>query len=101
MSDIRPVAGTIRASLHSPDLTIDDKLRRAAEAYANACQQANERLSRCADLLSHGMRSEALRLAELTPDLLELVTELDFPERQDWDDRVLMNDLPLPAPLNR
>ena len=48
----------------------------------------NARLRRCEKLLNDGQRSQAIELCETDPPLLELVAQLDFPERSVWDDYV-------------
>src|SRR5262245_42538715 len=100
MSDIRRTIELIRASLHSADLTVTGELREAADVYAEACKQANDRLLRCEEMLRQGLREEALRQAELDPDLLQLTDDLNFPERDLWDERLLLNDLNVPSSLN-
>jgi hypothetical protein len=55
-----------------------------AEDYANLCSTANERLSACAECLGRGMVSEALRISESDPPLLDLCGELDFVGVTDW-----------------
>lgn len=55
-----------------------------AEAYAGLCAQANERLRNAADSLKRGMVSEALRIAESEPLLLDLSADLDFVGVENW-----------------
>lgn len=55
-----------------------------AAAYADLCKQANERLRSCVDSLKRGMVSEALRVAETEPLLLDLCGELDFVGVENW-----------------
>jgi len=60
------------------------ELRDLAESYAQACSQVNERLARCVLYLRQGYRSEAIRLSEIEPNLLDQVHELEFPARSNW-----------------
>ncbi|WP_146118793.1 hypothetical protein [Blastopirellula marina] len=46
-----------------------------------------------------GLRTEAIQLAEAEPNLIELVTQLDFPEREAWEELVTMYQLPRMEPL--
>ena len=49
---------------------------------------ANKRLRECDALLTNGHRSEAIQLAEQEPNLLDIVSVLDFPELLEWNDFV-------------
>jgi len=55
-----------------------------ADDYAALCRDANERLRACAGYLAKGMLSEALRIAETEPILLDLCGELDFVGVENW-----------------
>jgi len=101
MSELRRAIEAIRSALESPDLTMPEPLRRANEVYAEACVQANERLRRCDELLRQGLRTEAIRQSEIEPDLLDRVAELDFAGRDQWEERLMMNDVPVPPMLHR
>jgi hypothetical protein len=101
MSDIRRTIETIRGCLHSPDLTLSPQLREAAELYAESCRQLNERLGRCESSLRQGLRTEAIRQAEIDPDVMELAAELDFEGRDLWEERLIMNEADTPPPINR
>jgi hypothetical protein len=101
MPGISNTIATIRSCLGSTDLTLSDQLREAAENYSEACRQTNERLGRCEQLLRQGLRAEAIRQAEIDPDLLEMVAELDFEGKDQWDERLTLNDLPSPPAINR
>src|SRR5579859_6359233 len=84
MSDYRQVTDEIRAFLATADRARTPELSSLATEYAALCQEANGRLRRCLDYLRHGRRSEAIQLAESQPLLLDMVTALDFPEIDDW-----------------
>ncbi|HLW66924.1 MAG TPA: hypothetical protein VKS79_16535 [Gemmataceae bacterium] len=100
MSEIRLHVDTLESALRSADLTLSDSLQRAATAYLEACDAVNKRLAQCEDQLRKGFRSEALRLAKMEPDLLELYSELNFPERDAWDERAMLLNLEVPPRLN-
>ncbi|HEV3142833.1 MAG TPA: hypothetical protein VGZ47_03000 [Gemmataceae bacterium] len=100
MSELRLHVDTLESALHSSDLTLSDSVQRAAAAYLEACRQVNERLAQCEDQVRKGFRSEALRLAKMEPDLLELYGELNFPGRDAWDERAMLLNLEIPPRLN-
>jgi len=54
------------------------------DKYYEACSETNRRLRECGDLLRKGHRSEAIQLAKIEPDLLDMVQLLEFPEREAW-----------------
>lgn len=91
---IREVVNRIRSVLQSVDQTNAAEMAGWATTYAEACRVANSRLGRCGELLSRGLRSEAVALAEAEPKLLETVVVLDFPERGEWDQLALAYGLP-------
>lgn len=84
MSDYRQTTDEIRAFLSTADRARTPELNSLANEYAGLCQEANGRLRRCLDYLRHGRRTEAIHLAESQPLLLDVVTALDFPEIDDW-----------------
>ena len=49
-----------------------------AQQYAELCSQANKRLASCRNCFKQGMVSEALRIADTEPQLLDLCAALDF-----------------------
>ncbi|MDP1561222.1 MAG: hypothetical protein Q8M16_07480 [Pirellulaceae bacterium] len=61
----------------------------------------NRRLKACDALLRKGLRSEALQECRKSPDLLELISELDVPELDVWNELLGMFLLPPPPSLNR
>ena len=76
-----------------------DFLRSAAADYSVACDDVNERLRRCGALLRQGLRSEAIQLADIEPNLLDLVATLDFPERRQWEEVAQFYGIVPSAPL--
>jgi hypothetical protein len=94
MRDSNQIVGELRVFLQSVDRTEQPRMADLASDYASACVVANERLNRCAAFLRQGLRSEAIHLAKAEPDLLDMVTVLDFPERAEWDELTLMYNWP-------
>ena len=84
MLDYQRIVDDVRSTLDSQGVDAIDFLRAAAADYSMACDEANERLSQCGALLRKGLRSEAIQLCEIEPNLLDVVATLDFPERGDW-----------------
>ena len=97
MTDHHQIIDQIRSVLHAGEHGRNGRLDGLASAYAAACNEATQRLGRCHRLLRQGLRSEAIQLAESTPNLLDLIATLDFPERAEWDELVQIHDL-TPAP---
>lgn len=75
-------------------------LRKAAAEYKALCERINERLVRCGELLRKGQRSEALRLAEMEPNLLDLVAQANFPERDSFVELCQYFGVDIPPPLD-
>ncbi len=84
MSNYRQITDEIRAFLATADRACTPELTSLASEFAILCQEANGRLRRCIDYLRHGRRSEAIQLGESQPLLLDVVTALEFPEIDDW-----------------
>ncbi|WDI43734.1 hypothetical protein [Bremerella sp. P1] len=99
MAEYQRVIDEIRFQLQSSDCELTDELRQLASSYSAACRSVNQRLRRCGEFLRLGLRSEAIQFAEAEPNLLELVTRLDFPEREAWEELVTMYQLPRMEPL--
>ena len=86
MADYRKIVDEIEAFLSSPDQTEDDVVKELASQYAELCKEVNRRLRSCGELLQQGLRSQAIELAEIEPDLLDLVSLIDFPDRFEWEE---------------
>ncbi len=99
MLDYQRIADDVRSSLYTVTPDGVDFLRASAADYSVACDEVNERLRECGALLRQGLRSDAIRLCETEPNLLDLVAVLDFPEREPWDDLLSHYGLASPAPL--
>jgi len=97
---IPQVVDEIRSFLQSADQVLTDHLKsHLTPAYHAACQEANQRLRRCDEYLTKGLRSEAIHLAQAEPVLLDLVAMLDFPERKQYEELCLTYGLPAPPQL--
>jgi hypothetical protein len=94
MPDHHEIVDRIRGLLQAVDQTRTPELEALAASYARECGEAARRLSRCHRLLQQGLRSEAIQLAEIEPRLLDVIADLDFPERADWDELIQIYGLP-------
>lgn len=84
---------TILAADSDPDV---GELVALSQELAAAVRRVNERLRECDALLHKGLRTEALRKSDEDPSLLELVSLLDFPERDVWTDYLRQFQIPAP-----
>lgn len=65
-----------------------------ASDYAAACHSANLRLQQCETMIKAGDRHQAIQLAETTPNLLDLITVLEFRSADAWRGLCQQNALP-------
>lgn len=79
----------IRDSIGNSQLPAEFLIDLAAE-FGEAIEAVNNRLEGISKILSDGYRDEAIDLAEQAPPVLDLVGQLDFPERDQWD--LVMDD---------
>lgn len=63
--------------------------------YAAACHAANLRLQQCEAMIKAGDHQQAVQLAETAPNLLDLVTVLEFRGADEWRGYSRQNTLPL------
>jgi hypothetical protein len=66
-----------------------------ASDYAAACHAANLRLQQCEAMIKAGDRLQAIQLAETAPNLLDLVTVLEFRGSDEWRNYCRQNSLPV------
>src|SRR3954466_97661 len=99
MADYQRVVELLRDIRSGPLQTVTDEIQQAAAEYARLCVEANERLRRCSTYLQQGLRTEAIHVAEESPNLLDLVASLDLPEPQMWAEFCANNGLAVPPPL--
>ena len=64
--------------------------------YAAACHAANLRVQQCEAMIKAGDRPQAIQLAETAPNLLDLVTLLEFHGSDEWRAYCQQNVLPVP-----
>ncbi|MCL2117535.1 MAG: hypothetical protein FWH27_03805 [Planctomycetaceae bacterium] len=74
----------IRGTFASDELISPDLYRSLAEDYAKACKDMIGRLKACVAYLRSGNTAEAVRLADVEPNLFDIYNLLDFPEREEW-----------------
>ncbi len=89
----------VRQAAVSPAAYSHEELSSIAADFAELCRAALQRLQRCCALLYAGQRSEAIRMANLSPNLIDLLAALDFPEAQSWTLLCETMDLAVPPPL--
>jgi hypothetical protein len=99
MADFQRVVEFLRDLRQGSLQTVNEEITQAATEYAELCVQANERLRKCSSFLQQGLRTEALHLADESPNLLDLVAAIDLPDPQAWMDFCQNNNLPVPPPL--
>lgn len=68
---------------------------RLAEDYATACHAANLRLQQCESMIRADDRQQAIQLAETAPNLLQLISLLEFRNAVVWRDFCQHNGLPV------
>lgn len=105
MSDLQILIENIRTAISFSETISPDQLKRYARDYSEACDDLNRRLRQCIPHIRKGNVAEAVRLAEMPPNIPDQYSLLDFPEREEWVDIVstLGFDTPpaLPAELAR
>lgn len=99
MTEIQRVVDELRFMLMQEVIDQTDELAALVRAYSDRCRAANLRLRKCDECLKQGLRSEALHLAEATPNLLDVVAVLDFAERPRLIEVVTMYFFTPPEPL--
>ncbi len=99
MADFQRVVEFLRDIRQGPLQSVNDEITQLAADYAALCVQANERLRQCSTFLQQGLRSEAIHLADQSPNLLDLVASLDLPDQNAWLEFCLNNGLTAPPPL--
>lgn len=88
IAEIHELLESVRVTLASTMNPDREELERLHNELDSEIRAANKRLRECDALLAEGHRSEAIQLAEQEPNLLEVVSILDFPELAEWNDFV-------------
>ena len=76
---------SLMASSASVDLEVVGRLNMR---YDEAVKSINARLRECDGLLKKGLRNEALERCGTEPNLLDVFSLIDFPERDSWEETV-------------
>ncbi|MEQ1935689.1 MAG: hypothetical protein ABL962_17670, partial [Fimbriimonadaceae bacterium] len=105
MSDLQQTVDELRFILQSDGESFlmgiepTEEFRQLVAAYGPHCKDCNRRLRKSDDALKQGLRSEALHLADASPNLLEVVAILDFPEREQLIEICAAHAIAKPEPL--
>ena len=78
MLDYQRIVEDLRNALYASSEGNPQGLQSAAQSYAAACEEVNQRLRQCSNLLRQGLRGEAIQLCELEPNLLDMTAMLDY-----------------------
>ncbi len=100
MTELNKFVTTLAEYVVSDNMDVPDAVKTAAGLYAKECEKTNDRLVTCDQLLKNHQRAEALRQAQLEPDVLKVYSDLDFPNRERWEETALQIGLPVPPRLN-
>ena len=71
-----------------------------AEDFNVSCSSAAHLLEQCRAMIEAGAAAQAIELAETPPNLLDLVTLLEFRQADEWRQYCLSNRLPIAEKLN-
>ena len=80
-SDYQRVVEYLRDLRQGPLQSVTDEIATAAADYAALCTQANERLRKCSTFLQQGLRSEAIHLADESPNPEQLYAGTELGDR--------------------
>ncbi len=99
MIDYQRIAADVFNALCATGPGAEALLRESAADYSAVVDEINSRLLRCHELLTKGLRSEAIQQCDSDPNLLDVVALLDTPELSAWRDRVVAQGLAAPSAL--
>lgn len=99
LTDVDKLASAIRNVFAVEGDLAESDVEKLHVELVGYVEDANARLKHCDELLRRGLRQEALQECEEEPNLLDLVTRLDFPEWDAWADYVIQYALPPQPPL--
>lgn len=97
--EVESVVGAIRSVFEIEGDLDEADIETLQTRLVDCIQAVNARLKSCDELLRKGLRSEAIQECEISPRLLDLVTELDFDEWDAWADYVRQFGIPAQPPL--
>ncbi len=86
ISEIVHLVREIQSLLNSRNQPSEEELVDLANRHEDLVEEVRTRLEKVERLLSQGLRSEAIELAELDPNLNDVLTALDFPEVGPWNE---------------
>lgn len=86
LEEINELVDEIQQLLMSESDPSEEELIDLAGRHEDLVSEAAKRLKAVDSLLSRGLRSEAIELAEREPNLNEVVIALDFPELDAWNE---------------
>ncbi|MEI8375816.1 MAG: hypothetical protein WCJ35_23585 [Planctomycetota bacterium] len=99
MQDYQRIADDVHSALFNNGQDGEDVLQAIASEYGLAIDEVNERLRQCGAFLRKGLRSEAIQLCDVEPNLLDVVQIVDFPERPSWNELLRLHGLASPGEL--
>ncbi len=99
MLDYQRIVDDVRSSLYASGPGAADTIRMSTADYSLACDEVNLRLRHCGELLKAGLRTQAIQQSEIEPNLLDVVSTLDFPERDYWTQLCAQYGVSVPPPL--
>ncbi len=85
LSAVRVLIDRISEYITSSEQTDDPEIQQIWMSYRTICTEINSRLAECVELISTGFWYDAVRLAEIEPDLLNAIQLLDFEARPAWE----------------
>ncbi|MBR6372265.1 MAG: hypothetical protein IKS20_03715 [Victivallales bacterium] len=101
MTQEQQIVKQIQQKLASAQIERNDSLEDLASQYTMMCETVQERLSRCMDYLSKGMRSEAVNEAGNEPNLLEYIDMLNFEGVEKWYNLCIDLELSVPPQIDK
>jgi len=99
MPDYQRIVDDLRNTVLFGGTNRQARLDEILTEYAEACRVTNDRLRQCESMMRKGLRSEAIRLGEIEPNLLDQVAMLDFPEREQVEGALSLMSRDLPRVL--
>ena len=87
-ADFQRVADAINALLCLDTEVEASVVSGTHQKYDQAVRLVNDRLRKCDELLQKGLRAEAIQEAKIEPNLFDVVSILNFDERELWNDYV-------------
>ena len=99
ISDIVQLVREIQSLLNSRNQPSEEELVDLANRHEDLVEEVRTRLEKVERLLSQGLRTEAIELAELDPNLNDVLTALDFPEVGPWNELLESHEIQPVQPI--